>query len=71
MSEWIAARHRPPEGQAVWVWPAEEKAEFYYRHKTRHGDWNKSGYYKGGDLAYGRPLANVTHWQPLPAPPAE
>jgi hypothetical protein len=66
MNEWISVKDRLPEKQGHFlVWAPESfpkntehvVAEFY--------DDNNTFYSESSDM----PMPDVTHWQPLPAPP--
>jgi len=62
MSEWISVKERLPEsdGMCVLVWTG---AAWLLARYIGEGIWHE-------DWAGVRPLS-VTHWQPLPEPPAE
>lgn len=69
MGEWICVKDRLPEiGQWVLVFDAADERGYmsvWTREEDEDGDCWSDG------QGWWQPLAEVTHWMPLPEPPAE
>lgn len=63
-TEWISVKDRLPEYRMRALAYADNGAMFAASH---YDDW----YVDTGENYYSCPLANITHWMPLPQPPKE